>query len=162
LGTKYPWKNLQRQSSEQRLEEWPSRDCPTWGSSPYSHQTQTVLWMPTSACWQKPVIAVSWEAPTVPDKYIGGCSQPSIAMITGSPMKELEKGLKELKCVCSPIGGTTIWTNQYPQSSQGLNHQPKITHGGTHDSSCMCSSGWPSWSSVREEGLGPVRLYAPV
>jgi hypothetical protein len=27
--------------------------------------------------------------------------------------------------VYSPIGGTTIWTSQYPQSSQGLNHQPK-------------------------------------
>ena len=28
-GTKYPWKELQRQSSEQRLKEQPSRDCPT-------------------------------------------------------------------------------------------------------------------------------------
>jgi hypothetical protein len=28
-GTKYPWKELQRQSSEQRLKERPSRDCPT-------------------------------------------------------------------------------------------------------------------------------------
>ena len=25
----------------------------------YSHQTQTLLWMPTSACWQEPDIAVS-------------------------------------------------------------------------------------------------------
>jgi hypothetical protein len=37
--------------------------------------------------------------------------------------------------ICSPIGGTTIWSNQYPQSSQGLNHHPKSTHGGTHSSS---------------------------
>jgi hypothetical protein len=28
-ATKYPWKELQRQSVEQRLEERPSRDCPT-------------------------------------------------------------------------------------------------------------------------------------
>jgi hypothetical protein len=25
----------------------------------YSHQTQTLLWMPTSSCWQEPDIAVS-------------------------------------------------------------------------------------------------------
>jgi hypothetical protein len=35
------------------------------------------------------------------------------------------------KGVCSSIGGTTIGTNQYPQNSQGLNHQPKSTYGGT-------------------------------
>ena len=28
--------------------------------------------------------------------------------------------------VCSPIGGTIICTNQYPQISQGLSHQPRI------------------------------------
>jgi hypothetical protein len=33
----------------------------------------------------------------VPDKYRSGCSQPSIGLSTGSPMEELEKGLKELK-----------------------------------------------------------------
>jgi hypothetical protein len=32
-------------------------------------------------------------------------------------MEELEKGLKELKGVCNPIGRTTISTNQTPQSS---------------------------------------------
>jgi hypothetical protein len=35
-GSKYPWKEIQRQSVEQRLKEWPSRDCPTWGSIPYT------------------------------------------------------------------------------------------------------------------------------
>jgi hypothetical protein len=33
-GAKYPWKELQRQSSEQRLKEWPTKECPTWGSIP--------------------------------------------------------------------------------------------------------------------------------
>jgi hypothetical protein len=33
-GTKCPWKELQRRSSEQSLKERPSRDCPTWGSIP--------------------------------------------------------------------------------------------------------------------------------
>jgi hypothetical protein len=35
-GTKYTWKELQRQSSELRCKEVPCRDCPTWGSIPYT------------------------------------------------------------------------------------------------------------------------------
>jgi hypothetical protein len=52
--------------------------------------------------WQKPVAAVSWEAPPVPDKYRSGCLQPTIGLSTGSPMKELEKGPKELKGFAAP------------------------------------------------------------
>ena len=37
------------------------------------------------------------EAMPVPGKYRNGCSQSSIGWNTGSPMKELEKGPKELK-----------------------------------------------------------------
>jgi hypothetical protein len=37
----------------------------------YSYQTQTLLWMPISACWQEPDIAVSWEALPEPYKYRG-------------------------------------------------------------------------------------------
>jgi hypothetical protein len=62
----------------------------------HSYQFQTLLWMPTSACWQEPDIAVAWGALPVPDKYRSQFSQPSIELSTGSPMKELEKGLKEL------------------------------------------------------------------
>jgi hypothetical protein len=67
-----------------------------------NHQTQTLLWMPTSACWQEPDLAVSWEALPVPDKYRSGFSQPSIGLSTRSPMKELEKGPKELKGFAAP------------------------------------------------------------
>jgi hypothetical protein len=34
LGTKHPWKELQRQSLEMRRMAGPFRDCPTWGSIP--------------------------------------------------------------------------------------------------------------------------------
>jgi hypothetical protein len=40
----------------------------------------------------------------------------------------------------------------------GLNHQSKKTHGRTHGSSCICSRGWPSWSSMGGEALGPVKV----
>jgi hypothetical protein len=51
--------------------------------------------------------------------------------------------------------------NQYPQSSQGLNHQLKNTHGGTHGSSCISSRGWPSQSSMGRETLDPVKALCP-
>jgi hypothetical protein len=41
-------------------------------------------------------MAVSSEVLSESDKYIGGCSQPTIGLIKGSPVEELEKGLKEL------------------------------------------------------------------
>jgi hypothetical protein len=43
---------------------------------------------------------------------------------------------------------------QYPQSSQGLNHQPKSTHEGIHGSSRIYSRGWPSQSSMGREAFG--------
>jgi hypothetical protein len=64
-------------------------------------------------------------------------------------------------CSCSPIGGTSIWSSQYPQSSLGLNHQSKKIHGGTHVSSCICSSDWPSRSSMGGEALGLVKNLCP-
>jgi hypothetical protein len=35
------------------------------------------------------------------------------------------------------------------------------TYGGAHGSSCMCSRGWPSRSSVGGEALGPVKVLCP-
>jgi hypothetical protein len=52
-------------------------------------------------------------------------------------------------------------TNQYSQCFLGLNHQSKKTRGGTHGSSCICSSGWPSQSSIGGEALGPVKALCP-
>ena len=63
----------------------------------YNHQTQILLHMPERFCWQDPDIAVSCEAMPVPGKYRSGCSQSSIGLSTGSPMKELEKVPKKLK-----------------------------------------------------------------
>ena len=65
----------------------------------YSHQTQTLLYMPEILCWQDPDIALSLscEAMLVPGKHRSGCSQSSIGWNTGPLMKELEKAPKELK-----------------------------------------------------------------
>ena len=50
----------------------------------YSHQTQILLWMPGSACSQEPDMAVFLEAVPEPDKYRGGCLQPTIKLSVGS------------------------------------------------------------------------------
>ena len=63
--------------------------------------------------------------------------------------------------VCSLIGGTTIWTNQYPQSSQGLHQQPKNTHERTHGSSHICTRGWPCGTSMRGKALGAMKALCP-
>ena len=60
--------------------------------------------------------------------------------------------------ICNSIERTTVPTNQ---SSQGLNHQPRSTHGRTHGSSCISSRGWPCWASMEEEALGPVKAPCP-
>jgi hypothetical protein len=77
------------------------------------------------------------------------------------PNEGARESTKGAEGVCSPIGGTTIGTIQYPQSSQRLNHHPKKTHGGTHGSYCIRSREWPSWSSVGEEALGPMKVLCP-
>ena len=60
-----------------------------------------------------------------------------------------------------PGWGTTIWTNQYPQSSLGLNHQSNKAHGGAHGSPCICRIGWPCRSSLGGEALSSVKVLCP-
>jgi hypothetical protein len=47
-------------------------------------------------------MAVSLEALPEPYKYRGGCLQPTIGLITGSPTEVLEKGPKEMKGFATP------------------------------------------------------------
>jgi hypothetical protein len=65
----------------------------------------------------------------------------------GSPIEELEKGLKELKGFAT--SGRTISTNQIPKRSQGLSHQPR----STHDFSFIYSGGQPCQASMGGEAL---------
>ena len=94
-GNKTLMGKIWRQNVEQRLSHL--------GIHPiYSHQTQTLLWMPRNACWKEPDIAVSWKALPEPYKYRIGCSQPTVALSVGSSMEELEKWLKEQKGFATP------------------------------------------------------------
>ena len=42
-----------------------------------------------------------------------------------------------------------------------LSNQPKSTHGGTQGSSCICSRGWPCWTSMSREAFGLVKVNCP-
>jgi hypothetical protein len=48
------------------------------------------------------------------------------------------------KRICNPIGGTTLWTNQYPRAL---------------DSSCICIRRWPSRTSLEREANWTCKLY---
>jgi hypothetical protein len=82
-----------------------------------SHQTQTLLHLPESFCWRDPFIAVSYEAMPVPGKYRSGWLQFIYKMEHRASNGEARESTQEAEGVCNPIGRTTIWTNQYPQSS---------------------------------------------
>ena len=58
------------------------------------YQTQTLLWMARSACGNETDPAVFYEALPDPDQYRCGCSQSTIGLNTGTPMKVLVEGLK--------------------------------------------------------------------
>ena len=47
-------------------------------------------------------MAVPCETLPKPDKFRGRCSKPTIELSVGSPVEELEKGLKELKGFAAP------------------------------------------------------------
>ena len=60
-----------------------------------------------------------------PDIYRGRCSQPTIGLSSGVPDRRVGEGTEGTEGVCSPVEGATVSTGQTPQSSQGLDHQPK-------------------------------------
>jgi hypothetical protein len=77
------------------------------------------------------------------------------------PNRGIRGRTEEAEGVCNLIGRTTVLADKNPQSSEGLNHQPKSTHGGTHGSSCICSRGLSYLASVRGEALGSVKAWCP-
>jgi hypothetical protein len=55
-----------------------------------------------------------------------------------------------------PFVGYFVSTNWTTLNSQGLSHQPKSIHGGSHGSRYICSRRWPYLSSV---GRGPLVMW---
>ena len=75
-------------------------------------------------------------------------------------MEELERGLKELMVFATHKKNNNINQADTPEL-QGLNHQPKTIHGGTHGSSLISSRGGPWWTSIRGDILSPGKAPYP-
>jgi hypothetical protein len=96
--------------------------------------------------WRDPGIAVSYDAMPVPGKYRSGCSQSSIRLNTGTPVKKVEKAAKELK------GPATLWVEQEYE----LTSTPRACV-----SSCICNRKWPSGPLLGREAPWSSKLYMP-
>ena len=111
----------------------------------------------------------SWELPfqhfhqTSPLLLITGafCPWPHCFWAPDGPFENGPSQTEGAEGVCSPMEGATVSTGQIPWSSQGLDHQPKNTHGVTHGAGYICGRGWPCWTSVGEEALGPEGVQCP-
>ena len=149
-------KEVQEQRVEKRLKERLPKDCPP--SDPSNLQTPSPdMTADTKTC----LLTGTWYNYAL--RGFARASQMQTWMHSAKHQTEhkdtngkLGQGLKRLKCFCNPTGRTTISTNQTSQSSQGLNHQPKSTHWGTHGFSWICSRGLPYLASLGREPLGPV------
>jgi hypothetical protein len=92
-------------------------------------------------CWKDPDIAVSCET------MLGLANTVSYWMDHWAPNGGTRESTQGAKGICNPIGGTTIWTNQYPP--------------GARVSSCTWIRRWPSWPSVEREAYWSCKLYMP-
>jgi hypothetical protein len=80
----------------------------------------------------------------------------------GSPIEELDKGLKELKGFANPIGKTIMSTKQILQSYLGLNHQRRSTHRGTYAPAAYIGQDGLVGHKWEESPLVLLRLDSPV
>ena len=75
----------------------------------YSHQTQTLWWMPSSACWKEADIVISWGAR---QSLTNTEADTSSQLLEWAPNGGLRERTEGAEGVCNPIGWTSISTNQ--------------------------------------------------
>ena len=112
-GIKCSQEEIWRQSVEQRLKERPSRDCPTWGSIPYTATKPRHY----CGCWEVLAdMSLIWLSPerlcqSLTNTEAEAHRQP-LSLAWRSPMEELEKGQKELRGFAAP------WKEQQYQQAR--------------------------------------------
>jgi hypothetical protein len=99
---------------------------------------------------------VGWEHLPLHLSGSGRASQETAISGSYGGVRERTEGAEG---VCNPIGRTI--SSSLSSNLQGLNHQPKSTHGGTHGSRCICSRGWPCQASMEGEALVPMKAQFP-
>jgi hypothetical protein len=114
LGTKHPWKKLQRQSLELRWKDWPSRDCCARGSiHNQPPKTDTIVYASKILLKGLRYSCLFWG-------YAEAWQTQKWMLIVSYWMDHrasnggARESTQRAKGVWNPIGWTTIWTNQYP------------------------------------------------
>jgi hypothetical protein len=146
LGTNYPWKELQRKFGA-KTKGWTIHRLPHSGIHPIvSYQTQTLLHNSRKILLKEPCYscliwgyASAWQI----QKWM-------LTVIYKMEHRAPNGGARERtqrdEGVCNSIGGTTLWTNQYP---------------GARVSSCIYIKRWPSRPSLGREAPWFCKLYMP-
>ena len=114
----------------------------TWNSKGYIKRTHYVCWLMNTICmeWRKKTIFFLFHL------VLYHWTEPN-------ELNERARGRTEgIEGDCNSIE-RMISANWTTQSSQGLDHQPKCIHGRTHDSSYICSRGWPYLTSMKVKPL---------
>ena len=116
-GTKYPRKELQRQSLELRWKDGPSRDYHTWDLSHNQPPNPDTI-----AYASKILLKGTWYSYLMWNYASAWQIQKWMLTVIywmehRAPNGEARESTQGAEGVCNPIGGTTIWTSQYPQSS---------------------------------------------
>jgi hypothetical protein len=118
----------------------PQCSCPASGSN--------LLWTPVQWMDLCPLLhnfnPDIWPMATHGEQHVDTgttiCGKPTSLTCLATQETEAAKG------ICNPIGGTTLWTNQYP---------------GALDSSFICIKRWPSRPSLEREAHWTHKLYMP-
>jgi hypothetical protein len=103
-------------------------------------------------------MAGSCEAQQESDKYRGGSLQPTVGLRLGVPNEGDGEEPGGGEGLCSPMEGAMVSTSQTPQSSRGLDHQPKNSHGMTHGAGHICDRRWSCEHQWEERALG-LRIF---
>jgi hypothetical protein len=114
-------------------EKRPSRDCPIWGSIPYT------VTKPRHYCWCQIVLAYGSLIQMSLERfcqYRWRCSQSTICLSTETPVKELEEGLKGLRDLF-----LHQWERGVPWSCEGSMLQYRLMLGQ------WGGSGWLGWEA---------------
>ena len=85
--------------------------------------------------------------------------QPSVGLRSGTPIKDLGGGLKELKGIATPEEGQQCQQTWTPDISQRLSHKPKTIHGLTWDPWHICNRELSCLATVREAMSNSVETW---
>jgi len=149
-------------SLEQRLKEWPFRDCSNMWPN-YINMCIYISKLDKIDEAKKCMLTGNRYRCLLRDAA-RSCQIQSWVLASNhwnenrTPVGAISERIERVDGDWNPMR-TTMSTNQ---SSQGLKYYTKNLHGLTHGSSCICIRGWPYWPPMEGEALGPAKFEPPM